>query len=498
MVDFFKHLDGSGRPIRPVQRNILQWLQDNWYKSDVFIITAPTGVGKSLISKAIQNATGAAIITPSNLLISQYTETYPNTNFLKGKTHYICKTSGIDCKTWTNECEMPACRECPYLLAKGAAYEGEPTIFNPMSLYYATTTLFEKQKFKSLDTIVVDEAHTLPNMTAMLCTKSFRKSQYKFKETDSHATSLERWIVFHVARLFKLLGQYRKAGDANEIKKLTDEISSLELILENIRENPENYATHITKGTHRGKPEQFLNVQSVDPPAFLLNKMLRSKKLVAMSATLFDHDIKALARGRPYLVYDAPSPIPIDSRRVCFKPAPFKMNRDTDPKLMVEAIERIIKINPGLNTIIHITYSMTEKMVPHFTLPIIYNTQYDKEEKVAEFIKNGGIFLAAGCSEGLDLPGDICRLNIIPKLSYPNLGDPVVLKKKSRANGDLWYLMETFKVLIQQIGRSTRGAEDWSKTYILDPSFLNGYNRLKAANALPKSFIESLIFRPWN
>ncbi len=100
------------------------------------------------------------------------------------------------------------------------------------------------------------------------------------------------------------------------------------------------------------------------------------------------------------------------------------------------------------------------------------------------------MFLAAGCAEGLDLRDDFCRLNIIPALIRPNLGDPVVMKRRALADGDRWYALETMKTTIQQYGRSTRHEKDHSTTVVMDPTFSRTVNQYK--DDIPTYFKESI------
>ncbi len=124
------------------------------------------------------------------------------------------------------------------------------------------------------------------------------------------------------------------------------------------------------------------------------------------------------------------------------------------------------------------------------TIPYICNNAENKIEKLEYFKKHGGVFLAAGCSEGIDLADDKCRLNIIPQLLFPSLGDPIVIKRKALVDGQLWYGLEVMKTCIQQYGRSTRHEKDWSNTFIFDPLFGMVYGQTKAH--LPKYFSEAI------
>lgn len=483
MVDFLKHFDGSSRKPRPIQKEVLEWLADNWHHK-VLAMNAPVALGKSAIAQAVSLVTGAHVITPSNLLIDQYTATYPKKNFLKGKAHYNC-TTGYSCHDWTATLDQKACTDCPYVACKTRALK-EPSFFNPMSLYYLT----QAEGWEDPPVIVVDEAHTLPSMILLLCGSKLRHSMYKFPESVTNMVYLSRWLQEQIKKLSTLAVYYKT--NPTRFQEITRELEQIKMTLRGLDESPENYAVWIEDGRYRGRPDRYLNIKPIRPPRFVVNRLLRAKKLVLMSGTLMQSDIKDLVGDEYVHFLDAPSPIPKDNRPVYFRPAPFRMNWEADPRKIVAEIEKVLAINPNVNTIIHTTYSMSKKLAPHFTRPIIVNDSANKAEKLEYFKSKGGVFLASGCAEGIDLKGDVCRLNIVAKLPFPDLKDPIVAKRKALQDGDEWYALETLKTVIQACGRSTRDVDDWSKTYILDPNFSRLFNQYK--HKLPQSFVESVVW----
>lgn len=482
-MDFLKLFDGSGRKPREIQRQGLEWLSENWHKSDRFCINAPVGTGKSAMAKAIAKITDAHIITPSNLLIDQYIADYKSHNYLKGKSHYQCKW-GVSCQDWQAMApKEDRCIECPYTEARDRACAGESTFFNPMSLYY-TARNFEDTP----SVVIVDEAHQLSSMLLLLAGARLRKGQYKWTPNVVNELNLIPWLERQILR-YTALVKFHK-NNADELKVAIDELEHLKLTRAGMTEDAQNYAIYIEKGTYRGRPDEFLCIKPLKPPRFIVNTILNAKKVIMMSGTLAETDIRDLFGDRSYKFLDMPSPIPKENRVIKFEPVSFKMNFAADPAQVVRAIEEVIFKNPGLNTIIHVSYNTSERLAPHFSIPILVNDPNNKDEMLTKFKTEGGIFLAAGCAEGIDLKDDLCRLNIIPQLSFPNLQDAVVQKRKALADGSQWYALETLKTTIQQAGRSTRGTEDYSTTIILDPNFSWVYKSVK--NKLPASFKEAI------
>lgn len=484
MTDFLKRFDGTGRTPRQVQIEALRWLEKHWHESSVFALSMPVGTGKSAVARAIQQAAGAHIIVPQNVLIDQYTDIYPKVNYLKGRSHYQCSW-GCSCEDWVGVLQEKACGNCPYTAARTAAADGEPTFFNPMSLFYLRDR-------EPSDVLVVDEAHSLLPMIALLCGVRLKQSVYGFTKKEINEVGLVEWLTIQVARLKKMADQYTKVQDFKRVTEITSELERLRLTRSCLVDDAQNYAVWYEEGRSRGKKESFLNIKPIQPPPFMVKKILDCKKLVLMSGTLMPPDLRALLHERAYRYLDLPSPIAVERRQIRYEPVSYKLNYQTNPMQLAASIAGVIEKYPGLNTIIHVSYELSERLQKVLAFPVIANGREDKIEKIEQFKREGGIFLAAGCSEGLDLKDDTCRLNIIPKLVFPHLGDQVVQKRKSLPDGDEWFAMETLKTTIQQAGRSTRGESDYSKVIVMDPNFGRLVRQYKTR--LPKYFVEAIVW----
>jgi Rad3-related DNA helicase len=481
--DFLRQLDGTGRSPRDIQRDALRWIDANW-RHQILALQLPVGCGKSLIAESISKVTGAHVITPSNALIDQYRDTYPKKNYLKGKEHYTCHSSGMSCYDWQNVAEMKVCAGCPYIRSRDEAVAGTPTFFNPMSLYYAA----QSGLWKWPSVLVVDEAHQLAGMVQLLSGSRLRHSEYAFPENANNEKVLLAWLDDQVQRL-KRLARYYKA-DPTRLKAVLRELEHLRLTQLGFIEDAQNYVVWAERGTYRGRPDSFLCIKPILPPKKLVREILGASKLILMSGTLLSHDLRGLLADLPFAYYDAPSAIPVEHRTIRYRPASFKMNAETNPSLLAKWIIDRYEHHGRPNTIVHVSYATSERLRPLLSDRAIFNTPEDKIERIGQFRKDGGLFIAAGCAEGLDLVGDICRLNLIPGLIFPNLGDPVVLKRKGLADGKEWYALETLKTVIQQAGRSTRGPDDFSIVEVGDSNFPWLVKSVK--QKLPQSFLESI------
>lgn len=92
----------------------------------------------------------------------------------------------------------------------------------------------------------------------------------------------------------------------------------------------------------------------------------------------------------------------------------------------------------------------------------------EKERLIAQHTSSlePTILCGPGFIEGIDLKDDLARFNILMKLPYMSLGDPLVKRKAEEF--PQWYDLQVALAIIQAIGRSVRSETDWSVIYILD------------------------------
>lgn len=76
------------------------------------------------------------------------------------------------------------------------------------------------------------------------------------------------------------------------------------------------------------------------------------------------------------------------------------------------------------------------------------------------------VLLSPSMFEGIDLPGDLSRYQILVKAPYPSLGDKR-MKFIADNHGQIYRAITLMKC-VQGAGRSVRSADDWAVTYILD------------------------------
>ena len=133
------------------------------------------------------------------------------------------------------------------------------------------------------------------------------------------------------------------------------------------------------------------------------------------------------------------------------------------------------------NGIIHsASYEFSREIMKRskFRHKFIEYTSENKLIKIKKFLKaKGKILLGPSHMEGLDLYDDLSRFQIIFKIPFPNLVDPLVSAKLKEDNSE-WFSWKTSLNIIQASNRSIRHNHgDWAITYILDACFLQLLNK---------------------
>lgn len=437
MPSFEKVLDGRGIPPRQCQIDYFNHLSNNWDKFDIHAAQMPPGTGKSYIARTIQRTIDkTSIITPANLLVDQYCHDYPELVAVKGQDYYNDLTE--------------------YYQARKQAVN-RPAVFNPLSFYYYHLRAKNGVQFPSV--VIIDEAHLLSDMLLLIVSRALPIAYYGIPDKLSDIQFYE-WLNRIVMKL--------ELVDLEKHTKFATQYETLKILQEYLKKN-----LHTVKITyeHVTKPGQKVSqyclvIQPVTLPIGLLETIFRDAKLILMSGSLTKFDLEQMfpTQHVDYITFEPLAPV--ENRPIYYKPIPIALRRD--PNAIAKSILAVYEAAGRPNTLIHVSYSLAEQLKPLLPKSIITHDSDSKSKALERFKLEGGIFLASGMAEGIDLPGDLCRLIIIPVLLFPNKGDQAVAKKLALPKGEDWYQITTIATTIQQIGRGVRSAEDRCNTVILD------------------------------
>ena len=115
-------------------------------------------------------------------------------------------------------------------------------------------------------------------------------------------------------------------------------------------------------------------------------------------------------------------------------------------------------------------------------------------EKILDFFEkdeNPLVLVSPSMSEGVDLPYDKCRFQVIYKMPFPYLGDKQVnmrMKKDKK-----WYAYKTVMTLMQAYGRGMRAEDDSCYTYIIDSDINMLFKSPMYRSLIPDFFKEAVV-----
>ena len=164
--------------------------------------------------------------------------------------------------------------------------------------------------------------------------------------------------------------------------------------------------------------------------------------------------------------------------------------------LIVASIERILEEHHRDKWIIHtqsykILDYIKENISDEYKRRIIFWESWWNAEAIDEHINwwiRNSVLCSPAMAEWVDLSDDLSRFQIIVKVPFPYLWDPLI---KARAEmNDRYIAYEMIKKIIQMSWRSIRHEDDKCETYVLDSAFEYWMEQNK--DYLPWYFYESI------
>lgn len=446
---------------RPQQAQALLKFEQLYQSKDVFVINAPVAVGKSNIAYTIAKfVERAAILTPNNILVEQYIESFPDLVTLQRKESYYCVRDKRSCTTTEKKCEK-RCDDCPLTKATRDFYEAPVYIAN----YY--TYLAHKQW---RETLIVDEAHNLLKMLTDDAAKRIWRTKDYYPPTVQFYDDVLAWLETRGPKYSKLLSQLKRDRNRSLLYKTWEYL--------------------------RGELKEclkFVPIDAREQPPILWNPH-KVKKIILLSATINYEDIYDLGLDRRRLCFiNVDSPIAPHRRPVIYSPA-GKVNYKSEDRLapvIAARVQKIADANPNTKGLIHATYGLAQKLKPLLTdSRYLWHTSSSRTATVKQFleIQEPKVLIASGLTEGLDLSYDRARWQVIAKIQYPSLANPAVDHKRQARPS--WYAWQAVLAILQASGRVCRTPLDFGKTYIIDENFEHLYVRYQ--HLFPSWFKEAL------
>jgi Rad3-related DNA helicase len=204
-------------------------------------------------------------------------------------------------------------------------------------------------------------------------------------------------------------------------------------------------------------------------------------KWLLMSATVISPGtmLRELGWDQDWQVVRVPSTFPVENRPIYNLPLARVTAKSEEHELerLAGGVKGVVDRHRRESVLVHtVSYRLTQRIVKalegtgrhvHF-----YLRSEDRQAAVEAFSHDpGSIMVAPSLDRGVDFHGDLCRVMVIAKVPYPNMGDRRVAERLHADGGQSWFDVQTIRTLVQMTGRGVRSADDTAVTYILDSMF---------------------------
>lgn len=497
---------------RSDQAKALDWICEQFEMGHRRVVCElGTGVGKSAIAVTMGGwiearesglgdfAPGVTVLTSQKSLQDQYVGDFPQARDLRASANFKChgpvngtcgETSRVRKAVGTEMAkESLRCSACPYRAAKDEFIESSIGVTN---YSYALSEAMYAGELPPRRLLVLDEAHNVEDevrrwtsveidegecdeLGVQYCTEGcgdpfvwlsgiFRNALSQ--RIESMGRKLKRLVSTGN------LGGKAVRGLANDNDRFDKRLCQINRLLD------KGGKTLVSWQDDRVKHRRSIKFQPLDVRGLVQDILYsRASAVLLMSATLLDADVFRSSvglEGVPYL--SIPTPFEAKAFGVSFRPV-GRMTRDSIDGTLQDypkAIRKILESNVGVKGIIHtmnykITRALADALRGEKRL-LFQGSSLDRERILREHMTSplDTVIVSPSMMEGLDLRDDLGRFQVVCKVPYPDLSDPIV-KAKDRD----WYSWRTIRTLVQAVGRSVRSSNDWTRTYILDACFMD-------------------------
>jgi hypothetical protein len=479
-----------GITLRQVQIDYLKWVEANYDNYDVFVGILPVAAGKSCAIMTVaeyisRNELGKTVaIAPNKMLQDQYSKDFEDLLIVKGASNYHCNEIDTTCEMY-KKLHKKCCggaNKCPYIAVVNAAQHAQTALFN----FHIYTGLKIVKNH-----LIIDECHNaVPYLYSLFAVNLWKCEEDYPDDLGTNPTAIANWLstvwMANAKEELELLAS--KGLDSKEYDQQEKRISHMVDVISGLKEYPEDFIIEINSGKYwkskiyrdrqvKGSEQEYIYIKPLK-----IDKIGRTTlwpkgvdKIFFLSATISEKDIEILGLSNRRVGYfECDSPIPPENRPFVRWPVAnmsFNTRGEGIPRI-AEAIKKLAEKHKDERGLIHCTYE-TAKVLRTLLhgRRFLFHSDRDKKDVYDLFrsTKKPLILIASGMAEGIDLPDDAARWQVITQIMYPYLGDAV--NKWISRNDPQRYKMMTIQVIEQQSGRIVRHPLDKGVTYCLDAQF---------------------------
>lgn len=190
-------------------------------------------------------------------------------------------------------------------------------------------------------------------------------------------------------------------------------------------------------------------------------------------------------------ILSKPMPFPPENRPIHTRGmvAPFTGGRlKKNWGEVIDKIRLISERHSGEKGLIHtVSYRRASDLYNHFSGNAVLHKQVGRPDEayIQEWQDSDcDMLFTPSMMEGVDLPGEKCRWQVLVKVPYPNLADARTKYLLWELHEEDWYNAVTLRKMIQSVGRGMRNKSDQCDFYVLDES----WNDVLDSAAVPEWF----------
>lgn len=483
------------------------------------IVSAPTGIGKSYVAKAVADSLGTSfIVTSTRQLQDQYLRDFPEIRRIKGMSNFEChqlmEKSGVtlrsramakgltcdrgQCVTKSGSKIVATCeyktagehgRQCVYYKQKEDGLRFHQTVLN-YAMYFQLKKYQSDIEGVDRDTVVFDEAHTIEGEVVRFIGYDVRGSYLMEAGLDQRDYDLES-----TGGMVDLLGALREAygrliqqrsSDTNTaagvmaLQRISRRFEGVTNIRKEVNAGRNNFIVQEPEFDRRGELSR-VSIVPLDISGYVRD-LFDSDVQVFMSATIDKENFsRMMGMGECGYIDVSKSPFPAENRRVNFLDVARLSSKspESDEIRVAQMIDSVMSTHQDSRGLIltssrarcrRLHERLSRKQASRIEFAHSVNEDQSTIDEVLAVHADtpNGVLLSSSLWQGIDLKGGLSRFQIIEKCPYPNLGDSRVAAK-ARADRS-WYVYQTVVKVLQGMGRSVRDRDDHAVTYVMDSS----------------------------
>lgn len=524
------------------QIELIKRIEDAFVKGYKYVIcSAPTGSGKSFISKTLGNVSnpctnefkelitsykafkqdyignysheidcmkeppsGTFALTITKSLQDQYASLFDDSALLKGKSNYQCEINK-DVDVENAPCLLAAKLKeecwsknlCPYYNARNKA------LIEPFSVLNYKMFLTLPGHVKRKNFIVCDEASELEDelvkhFSVFIDPDKLRLLGVKLPFLySSNMEEVYRWLNLIMVAIGEHIEQLtEKHNSKHNTLSINDKIKlnyfrNLHRTL-NLIDDTWSKCEYICQ--REGKTAKIMPLKVDVLSKYIFNY---AENVLLMSATIVDHKNFAKTLGISEYKYIEVDSTFDSSKAPIYVSVQNKLNKANMDKMLpklLQQIEAICESHKNEKGIIHThTLQITQYFQKHLKDKrfLFRDIESRNENILSKHSRSEGptVIVSPSMTFGVDLRDELARFQIIVKGAFLPLGDNRI--KRLFDEDKVWYTNKMLINLVQACGRGIRSKDDYCVTYILDGTVSEVVltNKLK----LPKYFIDRFV-----